>query len=320
MIKNLRIENYKSVKELDLKCNRINLFIGEPNVGKSNILEALALYSLPYLKEFKDLVRFQDSINLFSENDPSNQINIISENGNFNIVFDSGADQIVANFPNNLQLRFSINGKWFNQNLGIVDDLKVRPYFFKALTEFKNKRIDFLAPPNGNNLFSILQSNKHLRQVVSDFVKGRGFKLTFRQATSDIEISKEENNILTTYPYQIISDTLQRMIFFLSAMESNGDGTTLLFEEPESNVFPYYTNFLAERIAIDSGKQYFISTHNPYFLQSIIEKTPSNDLQVSIVQMQNFQTKVVSLSEKTRSQILDLNSDVFLNFDKLLEE
>ncbi len=45
MIKKLGIQNFKSVKDLTLECNRVNIFIGEPNTGKSNILEALGLAS-----------------------------------------------------------------------------------------------------------------------------------------------------------------------------------------------------------------------------------------------------------------------------------
>lgn len=41
MIGNLGIRNFKSIKDLDLDCRRVNLFIGEPNTGKSNILEVL---------------------------------------------------------------------------------------------------------------------------------------------------------------------------------------------------------------------------------------------------------------------------------------
>ena len=45
MIKNLHISRFKSIQELDLDCRRINLFIGEPNTGKSNILETLGMLS-----------------------------------------------------------------------------------------------------------------------------------------------------------------------------------------------------------------------------------------------------------------------------------
>ncbi len=45
MISNLTIRNFKSIKELSLSCRKLNIFIGEPNTGKSNILEALSLRS-----------------------------------------------------------------------------------------------------------------------------------------------------------------------------------------------------------------------------------------------------------------------------------
>ena len=44
-INTLEITNFKSVKHFRLPCKRFNLFIGEPNTGKSNILEALGLVS-----------------------------------------------------------------------------------------------------------------------------------------------------------------------------------------------------------------------------------------------------------------------------------
>jgi predicted ATPase len=34
MITELHVRNFKSVKAVDLKCSRINVFIGEPNTGK----------------------------------------------------------------------------------------------------------------------------------------------------------------------------------------------------------------------------------------------------------------------------------------------
>ncbi|MEX0965892.1 MAG: AAA family ATPase [Bacteroidia bacterium] len=68
-ITELEIRNFKSIKEMKLRCKRINLFIGRPNVGKSNILEALALFSAPYLLNepvyLGDLVRFNDNRNFF---------------------------------------------------------------------------------------------------------------------------------------------------------------------------------------------------------------------------------------------------------------
>ena len=44
----VEIKNFKSIKELRLDCKRVNVFIGKPNVGKSNILEGLGLLGARY--------------------------------------------------------------------------------------------------------------------------------------------------------------------------------------------------------------------------------------------------------------------------------
>ena len=67
IIENIRIENFKSLKDMTLKaCRSYNLLLGRPNVGKSNILEALSLFSVPYLlmekRELNELLRFQHGI------------------------------------------------------------------------------------------------------------------------------------------------------------------------------------------------------------------------------------------------------------------
>ncbi len=33
-IREVEIENFKSIKNLKLECKRVNIFIGEPNTGK----------------------------------------------------------------------------------------------------------------------------------------------------------------------------------------------------------------------------------------------------------------------------------------------
>ncbi|MCX8000374.1 MAG: AAA family ATPase [Leptospiraceae bacterium] len=45
MLSKIRIQNFKSIQSLTLNPKRVNLFIGKPSSGKSNILEALAFLS-----------------------------------------------------------------------------------------------------------------------------------------------------------------------------------------------------------------------------------------------------------------------------------
>ena len=93
----------------------------------------------------------------------------------------------------------------------------------------------------------------------------------------------------------------------------------ILFDEPENNTFPFYTKYLAERIALDKTNQFFITTHNPYLLLNLIEKSKEEDLNVCIVQMKNYQTDLSVLKNEQISEVLDLNSDVFFNFDRILK-
>ena len=60
MIANLQIKNFKSIKQLDLDCNKINLFIGEPNTGKSNIFETLGLFSFIKFGQIEDFVQLDN--------------------------------------------------------------------------------------------------------------------------------------------------------------------------------------------------------------------------------------------------------------------
>jgi hypothetical protein len=94
----------------------------------------------------------------------------------------------------------------------------------------------------------------------------------------------------------------------------------IIFEEPEAHAFPYHTKFLAEQIAFDENNQYFISTHNPYFLLSVLEKTPKKDIAVFITYFEDYQTKVKALTQDELIEILDFGASAFFNIDRFLEE
>lgn len=69
IIKNIHIENFKSAKNVELTdCKRINLLIGKPNVGKSNLLEALSLFCL-YNPQIKISAESETKRSIFREKD-----------------------------------------------------------------------------------------------------------------------------------------------------------------------------------------------------------------------------------------------------------
>ena len=133
-----------------------------------------------------------------------------------------------------------------------------------------------------------------------------------------IEILKEFEDIIVSYPYQLSSDTLRRIIFYMAAILSNKD-SVLIFEEPESHAFPYYTKYLAELIALDERKnQYFMSTHNPYFLLPLLEKCPKDEVAVSITDYEDYETKVRPLTDDQIKELTEI--DIFSNLESFLED
>ncbi|MBN2520028.1 MAG: ATP-binding protein, partial [Bacteroidales bacterium] len=150
-----------------------------------------------------------------------------------------------------------------------------------------------------------------------EFLQTTDLKITLKPTENDILVSKLIEDEIYSYPYFSLSETMQRVIFYNIALKSNKN-SILLFDEPESNTFPFYTKYLAERIALDKTNQFFITTHNPYLLLNLIEKSKEEDLNICITRMKNYQTSLSILENKQISEVLDLNSDVFFNIDKIL--
>lgn len=324
MIKTLTIHNFKSIKNLELECKRINIFIGKPNVGKSNILEALGVFSFGgYGGDLKNFVRFENMANLFYDNDLNEIIELSADRIKFRMGFDGsifigeywyfGEDRKLG------EAMFEYNGTL--RRIALVQNplRHFKFYRFKKLDNFSLGNPGFLLPPNGWNLLAVLLTNKKLKSVVADIFKQYGLRIGFKPQENKIEVVKLLDDVLISYPYSVVSDTLQRIVFYLAAIESNKN-SILAFEEPEAHAFPYYTKYLAERIALDENNQYFISTHNPYFLLSVLEKAPLKDINVFIVYFEDYETKAKPLNREELEEIVSLELDVFFNIDRFLEE
>lgn len=330
MTTELQIRNFKSIKDLSISCKKLNVFIGEPNSGKSNIIEALALQSQSAVgKELnRAIFRYKTIGDLFYDFDINSPIEVftkmrtslsyaIRENRAPENQFNFYLDKTEAkDEPIKFQHNGTVQSQVYHGKLPTTD---VHYYEYKRLTTFEYGYQPHLSVPFGENLPGLLLANNDYKQWVSDFLKEKNLTLTLRPTENDINVSKFINGAIYSYPYFSISETLQRIIFYSIAIKSNSN-SILLFDEPETNTFPFYTKFLAERIALDETNQFFLTTHNPYLLISLIEKTKFKDLNVCIVRMKDYQTLVHQLNEEQISKVLDFNSDVFFNFGQILGE
>lgn len=325
MIEHLSIKNFKSIKDLELRCKRVNLFIGEPNAGKSNLLESLAMINWYSSQRtgLREFVRFQNVQNLFHDDfiDRTVEITIDSPPLTLKVMF-SDSKYTIQGFNISGQTQrplgqyhFNIEGNPYGGGGETPPDV-IHYYRFQKQIQFGGIGPSFLDPPYGINLFSIVMSNKKYQDTMKSFLKKDGFNLVLKPQGKTFEFQKQVEDVVISYPYALLSDTLQRIIFYIIAIESNKDAT-LVFEEPESHAFPYYTKYLGEKIGMDERNQYFIATHNPYLLNSILEKTKKDSVAVFVTYFSDYQTKVKSLSGNEISELM--SHDPFFNLDSFIK-
>ncbi|MGC8696643.1 MAG: AAA family ATPase [Conexivisphaera sp.] len=327
MIGELRVENFKSLREVSLSCRRINVIIGEPATGKSNLLEVIGVLSWPGRGHLRDFVRMDDMSDLFYAHDLRNAVSISAGDLEIRISASGGGyafeSRKAGNPPSVLGCGFNADGTLSRPIAGSQEVLSEHEVFkfyrFPASGisgNFQDER--YLLPPDGRNLSTIVLTNGGLREAARSIAMRYGLKLVFVKPDEHMEFQMElEEGVVASFAPRLVSDTILRLIFNLAAVESNRDSVVAL-EEPEAHTFPYYTKYLAERIALGGdGNQFFITTHNPYFLMSVLEKARRDEVAVHVTGFEGNRTRVRTLGDEEIEEMMDLGADVFFNLDKL---
>jgi AAA15 family ATPase/GTPase len=226
------IRNFKSIRQVSLEnCARINLIIGKPNTGKSNILEALSLFSLPFLKEntkkkITRLIRCENLPELFhlgNIKDP-----ILTVMGVLTCVVKYNEDETVtvetndAVRPHKYRVDKSLK---FLQDRNQFESPVVKRYIFPGKTIFKKHQLSYPIPPYGFNL---------------------------------------------TNPENSQSETIKRIDFYKAVIKSNRD-SILLFEEPDAHCFLPFTTQITKEMIQRRENQYFLSTYSPFMINDLLE-------------------------------------------------
>jgi AAA15 family ATPase/GTPase len=353
-LKELEIKNFKSIKSLQTDCKRVNVFIGKPNVGKSNILEALGLLGAEYSSDNKflsEFIRYEEISNLFYDDDLLNNIEVNTNIGRAILRFHSNninqGDLIVGQgdwISQFLEIKGTINeiGKqfqklrpndpvildsYFNSFDQIRSSLSIRKeglilnpikkFHFKDITTFPNKFPNFLMPPHGPNLFSIVDHNKELRKEIAEIFSEYGLNFVAYKKENKFEIEKNIDGYVSKYHYSSIADTFRRLIFYYAAIDSN-QNSVLILEEPEVHSFPPHTKDLSERIINSTSNQFFITTHSPYLLQNLISSLDSTELNVFITYFENYETKIKKLSDDELRKASGFSVDLFYNLNQFV--
>lgn len=338
MIQNLYIRNYKSIDKLDLNCSRINVLIGEPNSGKSNILESLDLSYLSWMmsanegdkKENKDTIdlksffrvnKVADMFHLGNLNSPISVAHPgFSIGTNIEYKVDKEKDLTFFEFNNS-------NGSFtqFNNDFIPKEPLQfyaspIKPYRYKSNIQFHDvgNYIQRLMPPYGNNLAKVIYHNSDMQELAKNFAMDHGFELNIDNANDNITLQLRINEgIVYSMPYEALADTYKRVLFYAAAIRHT-NGPVITLDEPDTHAFPPYVSYLADEIIKQIRVQFFIATHNPYLLNTLIENTSSGELSVFIVSYDKASrtTMAKKLSDKDLSELLDFGVDIFFNLNR----
>lgn len=334
-INQLEIQNFKSIHHLEITgCKKINLFIGRPNVGKSNILEALSAFSVDYLRisqGLDNLIRLENSIELFHNGDfQKDSIISIRQNGHSRkvyISFDrntgvlefekSWGKKVLNTFKFNIKHKLELIEPPINRR-GLYPD-EIRKYTFNPDGHSLKSKITytpFLYPPFGSNLMEIIEGLPILKETFSHWFSMYGLRLVLDRASNSLKILKDNGNEVFIIPYFLIADTLQRIIFYKTAVASNLNAI-LIFEEPEAHAYPPYIAEFTQEVINSHSNQFFIATHSPIIVNDFLENA-RQDLAIFLVDYKNEQTVVKALSDEQIYEVYKYGVDLFFNNEAYL--
>ncbi len=328
-IENIYIENFKSAKHVSLTdCKRINLLIGKPNVGKSNLLEALSLFCLPFLKYLKkkdlqQFIRVENISELFCNGNIESEIKVqaddkeaclkwLPQSGReVNLHYGSATEEV--NLPFSSTLTYTSK-----KNIPDTPSNPFRCYFFPSSFSKENSLQNFLLPPCGGNLMSTVSQLPTLKEELTAIFHEYGLKYVFDAGSQEIKVMKESGGgEIFLIPFHSLADTLQRLIFYKAAILSNKH-SVLLFEEPEAHTYPPYITNVVQSILDAADNQFFITTHSPYIINALLEQQ-NEEIAIYFVNMYSGNTSVQRATNEEMQEMYESGIDLFFNLETYLK-
>ncbi|KAA6341939.1 hypothetical protein EZS27_010295 [termite gut metagenome] len=195
-----------------------------------------------------------------------------------------------------------------------------KSYLYTTASEKIVSPKHFLLPPNGSNLMDIVSHLPRLKQELANKFGEYGLKFFFDAHSREIRAFKEKGQgEIFSIPFYSLADSLQRLIFYKAAIESNQD-SILIFEEPEAHAYPPYISNIMQDIIGSTSNQFFITTHSPYVVNDVLElESVRKELAIYLVDYKDGQTVVKRLDDEELQDVYEYGVDLFFNTEAFLQ-
>jgi hypothetical protein len=336
MITQLSIARFKSIKKLTLPCRKVNIFIGAPDTGKTNILESLYMLSrlgwnwpldtslrirqemgfdVLFYRQF-----FDAPISPGMELGPPYPSSYSHGDLLFTAAAESGGQVLALDLmpagPRGARVSFGTQ-----YHIPSLDWIRFYSYTQSEHWSYNpNVHLgsQLVNVPHGYNLLYVARHDSRVYDFLKEVVAGLNWRVKFDQVQRTFRLSEVRADEIVDYNLDLLSDSLKRL-FFYGAILRTSENAALVLDEPDVFAFPPYPKTLGEMIGSDRSNQFFITTHNPYFLSGLIAKTAPSDLAVFVCHRDSEgSTAATLLSEDALSKVIDLGASVFFNLDDFL--
>lgn len=336
MISTLAIERFKSIRSLAFDCRKINVFIGPPDTGKTNILESLFLVSClgwgraigPHFRLKSDVgfdplfyrqffdVPIEIGLSLVSRREGIN-----ADALKITAAIIGGGEQRrleVTISPMSHPVQVGFGGNMTEPRLNWV-----RYYLYVSSDHWSYRAnlplgASVITPAEGENLLYVARHNSRVYEFLKELVAPLNWRVRFDQSQKTFRLSEVRADEILDYNLDLLSDSLKRLLFY-GAILLTSQNAVLVLDEPDVFAFPPYPKTLGEMIAGDETNQFFLTTHNPYFLAGIVEKASRKDLAVFVCHRDDEgATAVKLLSDEGVSRVIEQGASVFFNLDDFL--
>lgn len=312
IIKNIEIKNYKGFDQLKITCDEFNIIIGENNIGKSSIFEALLLWkqcydcvtlskqtgfykdsSSKYLRyEDLEFLRLTSDRDLFNQYTQGNKmITIIVELEYKSIIYNLGFEITCSENPGNVYFRINyVDGDEFskfanNFNGKVSDAIYIHktqsistipakePYMNKAQVRRKIVRGKSYEVLRNK----MISSENLLRKIEKDLrevFKDKSINLKAKSSNSDEYINLQvEIKGKSSELHLQGSGFLQIVEIFSSIEFFDGALNIILLDEPDSHIHVQLLLSLINTLKEQSeNNQIFIISHNEKFVDYSFDK------------------------------------------------